>query len=173
MWADCSRASIAIASATASTGTQPRRSLSGIAARFAGVSIVLGSTAFTVTPWGPSSRARAWARAMTPNPPPGRLVRLEERARGEAADGPDQDVDATARHHGALDEGGHRRQIRDVHGLGHEAASVGGGGALAQLVALLRDRVRDGDDRALGEEPQRHRLAEGAGAAGHDRDAML
>ncbi len=50
MCADASRESTAIASATASTGTQPFRSLSGIAARFAGVSMVLGSTAFTVMP---------------------------------------------------------------------------------------------------------------------------
>jgi hypothetical protein len=50
MWPDASRASTAIPSATASTGTQPFRSLSGIAARFASVSMVLGNTAFTVMP---------------------------------------------------------------------------------------------------------------------------
>src|SRR5439155_27213459 len=66
IWADASRARTAIASATASTGTQPFRSLSGIAARFAGVSMVLGRTAFTVIPLGRVSWASAWVRAITP-----------------------------------------------------------------------------------------------------------
>src|SRR6266403_2360078 len=66
MWADASRASIAIASATASTGTHPLRSLSGIAARFAGVSMVLGSTALTVIPWGCVSWESAWVNAIAP-----------------------------------------------------------------------------------------------------------
>src|SRR6266403_4597898 len=64
MWADSGRASVAIASATASTGTHPLRSLSGIAARFAGVSMVLGSTAFTVTPCSLVSWASACASAI-------------------------------------------------------------------------------------------------------------
>src|SRR5262244_3185343 len=66
MWADASRARTAMASATASTGTQPLRSLSAIAARFAGVSIVLGSTALTVIPWGCVSWASAWVNAIAP-----------------------------------------------------------------------------------------------------------
>src|SRR5207244_9362989 len=37
-----------------------------MAARLAGVSIVLGRTELTVIPWGCSSRARAWVNAMTP-----------------------------------------------------------------------------------------------------------
>ena len=66
MCPEASRASTAIASATASTGTQPFRSLSGMAARFAGVSIVLGSTAFTVIPWGCVSWESAWVNAIAP-----------------------------------------------------------------------------------------------------------
>src|SRR6267142_3910034 len=66
MWADASRASTAIASATASTGTHPLRSLPGIAARFAGVSMVLGSTAFTVIPWPEVSWESAWVNAIAP-----------------------------------------------------------------------------------------------------------
>src|SRR5207244_7554153 len=65
-WADSSRTRKAIASATLSTGTQPWRSLSGMAARFAGVSIVLGSTEFTVTPCPRISWASAWTKVMTP-----------------------------------------------------------------------------------------------------------
>ena len=66
MCAEASRARTAIASATDSTGTQPERSAFGIAARFAGVSMVLGSTAFTVTPCSRVSWARACVNAMTP-----------------------------------------------------------------------------------------------------------
>ena len=56
----------AITTATVSTGTQPARSLSGMAARLAGVSMVLGRTQLTVIPLAWSSRARAWVKAITP-----------------------------------------------------------------------------------------------------------
>src|SRR5262249_17304273 len=65
-WPAPSVARAATASATAVTGTQPFGSTSGIAERLAGVSIVLGATALTVTPWPLTSWASACMSAMTP-----------------------------------------------------------------------------------------------------------
>ena len=61
-----SAARYATASATASTGTQVCGSTSGMDARLAGVSIVLGSTAFTVTPRPRVSAASACTNVITP-----------------------------------------------------------------------------------------------------------
>src|SRR5262249_59466954 len=61
-----SAARYATASATAVTGVHVRGSTSGIAARLAGVSIVLGSTALTVTPRLRVSWASACTKAVTP-----------------------------------------------------------------------------------------------------------
>src|SRR4029077_16438775 len=65
-WPALSAASAATASATAGTGTQPLGSTFGIAARLAGVSIVLGATALTVTPRSFTSWVSACISAMTP-----------------------------------------------------------------------------------------------------------
>src|SRR5262249_56983773 len=59
-----SEARYAITSATASVLTHVDRSASGIARRLPGVSMVLGSTAFTVMPCDRSSRASAFVSAM-------------------------------------------------------------------------------------------------------------
>src|SRR3970282_1619745 len=98
MWPDSGRTSTAIASATASTGTQPRRSASGIAARFAGGSMVVRSTAFTGTVrrarqarhHGPGGGERP-PKVEVEHAPPHRRVGLEEPAGGEAAHAGDQD----------------------------------------------------------------------------------
>ncbi len=45
--------------------TQRETSASGDAVRFAGVSITLGSTQLTVTPWSRSSTASAFVSAIT------------------------------------------------------------------------------------------------------------
>ena len=60
-----SEARIRDAAATASVLTQPDRSASGIAARLPGVSMVLGTTAFTVMPCARTSWASAWVSVMT------------------------------------------------------------------------------------------------------------
>ena len=78
MWPDDSAARNAMAPATASTGTQVFGSTPGMAARLAGVSIVLGSTAFTVTPRRASRR---------PAPARRRSRRLGHRVGDEAARG--------------------------------------------------------------------------------------
>ena len=64
-WPEDSAARYAIASATDPTGTQVFGSTSGIAARLAGVSMVLGSTALTVTPRPRVSTASACTNAIT------------------------------------------------------------------------------------------------------------
>ena len=121
---------------------------------------------------GPRARERA-REVQVEHPCPRRLVGLDERPSREASHARDEHVEAPTRLHDPLGERGHRGQARGVHGLGDEAPAVGLGHALPELLALPLDRVRHGDRRALGEEAQRHRLAEGAGAPGDDRDAGL
>src|SRR2546426_258953 len=65
-WPALSAASAATASATAVTGTHVLGSTFGMAARLAGVSIVLGATALTVTPRALTSCDSACMSAITP-----------------------------------------------------------------------------------------------------------
>ena len=69
----------------------------------------------------------------------------------------------------ASGEGGHRLEVGHVDRLQEEARSVGGGDPLVEAGALGLDGVRHGDDGAVGQETQRHGLAERAGAASDDR----
>src|SRR5262245_40923047 len=69
----------------------------------------------------------------------------------------------------ALYVGAERLVVGDVGLLAVEPAAFGCADALTEAFQLGRHRVRDAHDRALGEEAEGHRLAEGTGTAGDDR----
>lgn len=106
------------------------------------------------------------------HPVPGVAVGLHERAAREAAHARHEHVDAAVPREHGVGEAGHGRAVRHIGGNQREPRRLGGGYARDQPRPLRLDHVGDPHVRAVGEEPQAHGLAQGAGAAGDDGRAV-